>query len=219
MVRALYQRILGRLLHSESQAEPDPFFTSQDGRYTAYQIGEWTYGKPKVVSWDEGTSLRIGKFCSIAEGVTIVLGGEHRTDWVTTYPFNAIIENAKKFEGHPRTKGDVTIGNDVWIGMDVIILSGVTIGDGAVIGARSVVTKDVSPYSIVAGNPGRQVRFRFSEAIINSLQSIRWWDWPISEIQAAWPVLLSPEIEAFIAKYEESRRPISSASGEIKSHA
>jgi virginiamycin A acetyltransferase len=218
MVRDLYRRVFGRLFRPEFHVEPDPFFTSRDTSYSSYQIGEWTYGKPKIISWKEGASLTIGKFCSIAEGVTILLGGEHRVDWITTYPFNFVFKEAEKFEGHPRTKGGVSIGNDVWIGMDAFILSGVTIGNGAVIAARSVVTRDVPPYSIVAGNPARQVRLRFSESIIEALERIRWWDWPSVEIQSAWPLLLSSEVEAFIAKYEEGGRFRSSDSGEIKSN-
>jgi acetyltransferase-like isoleucine patch superfamily enzyme len=203
LIRDLYQRVFGKPSPPPSQVTSDPFFTSQNANYVNYQIGEWTYGKPKVFSWDESTKLTIGKFCSIADGVTIILGGEHRTDWITTYPFNVLFEEAKCFEGHPRTKGDVMIGNDVWIGTDAFILSGVTIGDGAVIAARSVVTKNVAAYSIVAGNPARHLRFRFPEDVIEALEKICWWDWPISEVQKAWGLLLSSEIEAFLAKYGE----------------
>ena len=86
----------------------------------------------KILSWGENTKLKIGKFCSIADNVTIFLGGEHRNDWVSTYPFNALLKNYEHIEGHPKSKGDVIIGNDVWIGSRVVILSGVKIGDGAI---------------------------------------------------------------------------------------
>ncbi|HEX5127349.1 MAG TPA: CatB-related O-acetyltransferase, partial [Rhodocyclaceae bacterium] len=129
-------------------------------RYPQYSIGRGTYGDDLLVrNWNEGTTLRIGNYCSIAAGVKIYLGGEHRTDWVTTYPFSALWPEAAHIEGHPRSKGDVTIGNDVWIGTEAMILSGVTIGDGAVIGARAVVSRDVPPYAIVAGNPASVVRY------------------------------------------------------------
>ena len=134
---------------------------------------------------------------------------------MTTYPFNVVCQEARSFEGHPRTKGNVSIGNDVWIGTEAFILSGVTIGDGAVIAARSVVTRDVPPYSIVAGNPARQVRLRFSETVIDALQRIRWWDWPISEITTALPLLLSSDIEAFVAKYEARMFAATSAAAQI----
>ncbi len=163
-----------------------------------YDIGEYTYGFPKVLSWGEGATLRIGKFCSIAEKVVILLGGEHRIDWVTTYPFSVLFPEAAEFHGHPRTKGDVVIGNDVWIGQEALILSGVTIGNGAVIAARSVVSRPVPDYAIVGGNPARVVRYRFPEPQIRALQEIAWWDWPREKIVRYLPLLLSDQVEDFI---------------------
>lgn len=180
---------------------PEPFFMNQNKKYSKYDIGEWTYGNPSVRSWHEGTTLKIGKFCAIADGVIIFLGGEHRIDWVTTYPFNKIFSKAKGFTGHPRSKGNVIIGNDVWIGREALILSGVTIGNGAVIAARSVVTEAIPPYAIVAGNPAKLIRFRFKKSLIADLQKIAWWNWPLSKIEEAWPLLLSSDIEALIATY------------------
>jgi acetyltransferase-like isoleucine patch superfamily enzyme len=90
-------------------------FTNGYRYLSKYEIGEYTYGKPKVWSWDENTTLKIGRFCSISADVNIFLGGEHRIDWVTTYPFNVIFKNAREFKGHPASKGDIIIGNDVWI--------------------------------------------------------------------------------------------------------
>jgi acetyltransferase-like isoleucine patch superfamily enzyme len=166
-------------------------------RFAEFEIGEYTYGVPDVSSWGEGTTLRIGKFCSISYGVQILLGGEHRTDWVTTYPFTTIYKDTG-FKGHPRSKGDVQIGHDVWIASRATILSGVTIGSGAVIGTHSVVTSNVPPYGIVAGNPARLVRYRFDDEKIAALLRIEWWDWPIEKIVSAWPLLLSPRINEFI---------------------
>ena len=180
----------------------DTFFMKENKLYAKYEIGEWTYGSPKVFSWRDGTTLKIGRFCAIADGVIILLGGDHRIDWVTTYPFSKIFPQAKGFTGHPRSKGDVIIGNDVWIGTDALILSGVEIGNGAAIAARSVITEDVLPYSIVAGNPAKLIRFRFKKSIREKLQKIAWWNWPLSKIEAAWPLLLSSDIKAFIDKYK-----------------
>ena len=88
-------------------------------------------------------------------------------------------------------KGDIVIGNDVWIGYEAVILAGVTIGDGAVIGARTVVTKDVPPYTIVGGMPAKPIKKRFPQERIDTLLKIKWWDWSkeqisqhISEIQS-----------------------------------
>ena len=165
------------------------------------EVGDYTYGKPQICKWDDSTKLKIGKFCSIADGVKILLGGNHRSDWISTYPFSAISEiwpEAKDIKGHPCSKGDISIGNDVWIGMDVTILSGVTISDGAIIGAGSVVTKDVKPYSVVAGNPAKLIRMRFNSEQIEKLLSIRWWDWDIKKIHKNLNLLCSSSIDKFI---------------------
>jgi len=160
---------------------------------------------PQVLSWGEGAKLKIGNFCSIAHGVIVFLGGEHRSDWVTTYAFSVTWpEVAGHITGHPKTKGNVVIGNDVWIGLNACILSGVTIGDGAVIGAQAVVAKNVPPYAIVAGNPARVIRYRFDEQVIAKLLAIAWWNWPDAEIAQAMPFLLSDDISSFI-KYCESK--------------
>ena len=145
------------------------------------EVGEFTYGRPIVYKWDETTKLKIGKFCSIGGNVQILLGGEHHTEWLTTYPFDVLID------GQPTaTKGDVTIGNDVWIGNNATILSGVTIGDGAVIGNGAVVTKDVDPYTIVGGVPARMIKRR-------QFLKIAWWDWPLEKLAAAIPLLMSDD--------------------------
>jgi acetyltransferase-like isoleucine patch superfamily enzyme len=114
--------------------------------------------KNPIFFMNEGTTLEIGAFCSIASGVKIFLGGEHRVDWVTTYPFNALWEQSSHFKGHPKSKGDVIIGNDVWIGFESVILSGIKIGDGAVVGTRSVVTQDIPPSAIIFGNCAKVLR-------------------------------------------------------------
>ncbi len=163
-----------------------------------YEIGDYTYGKPKVISWGEGTSLRIGRYCSIASNVVIFLGSEHRIDWVSTYPFPFLWEEAKSIKGHPATRGDVIIGNDVWIGFGATILSGITIGDGAAIGACSVVTKDVPPYAIVAGNPAHLVRYRFDEGTIQELLRISWWDWPDALVRERVQYMCSSNSKEFI---------------------
>lgn len=169
-----------------------------------YSIGTFSYGcpAPKVIAdpFNPQSTLKIGRFCSIASDVTIILGNEHRPDWVTTYPFNRILDEFNELKGHPATKGNVTIGNDVWIGYHVLILSGVTIGDGAVVGAGSVVTKDIEPYAIVAGNPAKLIRKRFDEKTINMLLKIQWWNWSLQRIKENVPLMLSKNIEKFIEK-------------------
>lgn len=162
-------------------------------------IGEFTYGIPTVRTYEnDETKLRIGKFCSIAECVTILCGGLHRVDWISTYPFNMYLQDYNYIEGHPITKGDIAIGNDVWIGRGVTILSGVTIGDGAVIAANATVSKDVAPYTVVGGVPAKLIKKRFSDDIIDKLLDIKWWDWDYEKIYDAIPLLQSGRIDALL---------------------
>jgi acetyltransferase-like isoleucine patch superfamily enzyme len=174
-------------------------------KFPQFDIGRGTYGIPKIRSWREGPTLRIGAFCSIAANVQIFLGGEHRVDWVTTYPFSLFWPDARHIEGHPRIKGDVVIGNDVWIGTDAIILSGVTVGDGAVIGAGAVVGKAVPPYAIVLGNPAQVVRRRFDDATIERLLRLSWWDWDDDEINRFLPLMLTDDPGPFLDAAEGAR--------------
>lgn len=132
-----------------------------------------------------GDRLIIGKFCAIASGVTFIMnGGNHLVDAVSSFPF-AIFgkgwEGAMEGKNYP-TKGNTVVGNDVWIGYNAVIMPGVTIGDGAVIASCSVVTKDVEPYTIVGGNPARDIRKRFSEEHIQTLLEVKWWDWEPEKI-------------------------------------
>ncbi len=197
MIRRIVNKIINKL-------EGHSRFMRDDRRYAKYEVGEWTYGSPKVYSFAGLAKLKIGRFCSLADGVKIILDGEHRIDWVSTYPFSVMFKDASGFKGHPATKGDVVIGNDVWIGTEALVLSGIRIQDGAVVAARSVVTKDVAPYSIVAGNPARHIRYRFDEGTVREMLRIKWWDWPIERIKEAWPLIMSPGVKEFIARHSEN---------------
>lgn len=173
--------------------------TKQAFAKTLHTIGEFSYGVPTVRSWGEGTKLKVGRYCSFADGVQIFLGGNHPMDWVTTYPFIEEfgwpkIDNLDL----PGTNGDVIIGNDVWVGSRATIMSGVTLADGCVVGAHAVVAKSVAPYEIVVGNPARSVRSRFNAATIEALLEIKWWDWDEEKVRKFTPALMSNNLDDFI---------------------
>jgi acetyltransferase-like isoleucine patch superfamily enzyme len=169
----------------------------------ASSVGKYTYGNCNVKWPNNNAKLIIGNFCSIASNLNVYLGGNHRTEWVTTYPFGTVYKdvfntfNVDNY-GHPNTKGDVIIGNDVWIGDDVTIMSGVVIGDGAVIAKNSHVVKNVEPYSIVGGNPAKLIKYRFSEDQIKKLLEIKWWYWEDEKINNFAPLLCNSNIDEFI---------------------
>ena len=142
----------------------------------------------------------IGKYCSLASGIKILLGGEHETKFISTYPFSLWMD--RDIIDH-HTKGNVRIGNDVWIGSDVKILSGVTIGNGAVIAANSVVVGKVEPYSIYGGNPAKLIKYRFDKNTITMLEKIQWWNWSDDLIIEAVPILQSNDIKMLKEFYEK----------------
>lgn len=132
-------------------------------------IGKGTYGKLNIKTFgSKKESLKIGNYVSIAANVTFILGGNHDYKTLSTYPFKKKFFNIDE----SLSKGPIIVEDDVWIGNDVLVLSGVKLGKGSVIAARSVVTKDIEPYSIVAGNPCKIIKYRFEEDIIKALNEI-----------------------------------------------
>jgi acetyltransferase-like isoleucine patch superfamily enzyme len=172
------------------------------------EMGDHSYGIPRVLAWDAPDGTRrsgrviIGRYCSIAGDVTFLTGGNHRTDFVSAYPFRIRWRMPGRSEdGNPYSKGDIRVGHDVWIAEGANILSGVSIGHGAVVAAFSVVTKDVPPYAIVAGVPARVIRRRFTPEQVEALLRIAWWDWPDSKVRDAVPLLNGRDVQAFIDAY------------------
>ncbi|HTR16834.1 MAG TPA: CatB-related O-acetyltransferase [Acetobacteraceae bacterium] len=164
-----------------------------------FDIGDHTYGHPNIQE-PHSAPLKIGKYCSIADRVTIILAN-HRTDLTTTYPFFSLHflwpEAASLGPDHD-WPGPVEIGSDIWIGFGASILPGIRVGHGAIIAANANVTKDVPPYAIVGGNPARVIRKRYDEATIERLLAIAWWDWDDEQVAQALPLLMQPSITAFL---------------------
>jgi acetyltransferase-like isoleucine patch superfamily enzyme len=165
--------------------------------------GDYTYGRCHVFDWGHPYTLKVGKFCSLGANITVYLSGNHRTKWVTTYPFGNHLLNIFPRTGEQAciSNGNVIIGNDVWIGTNATILSGVTVGDGSVIAANSHVVKNVEPYSIVGGNPARLIRYRFSHEQISKLLEIQWWNWSVEKINQNMSLLCNENIDEFIKNH------------------
>lgn len=166
-----------------------------------YEIGVGSYAPHlNVIQYDSDKKLIVGNYCSIAAGVEILLGGEHRYETISTYPFGSFHPDLRSLD-HFRSKGHVVIGSDVWIGRNVTILSGVTVGHGAVIAAGSLVAKDVPPYALVGGNPAKLIKYRFTPIQIEKLLNIAWWDWPEGKILGCAEQLSEDGIDAFITQH------------------
>ncbi len=143
-----------------------------------------------------GDRLIIGKFCSIASDVKFIMnGGNHRTDWLTNYPFPIFGQGWEvAMPAEWPHKGDTVIGNDVWIGYGATLMPGVQVGDGAIVAAQAVVTKSVPPYAVVGGNPAQIIRYRFDEATIEALLGLQWWHWEIEKITRHLPALCGADL-------------------------
>ena len=186
-----------------------------EGKFTILQIDKGSYiSKAQIETSlnfhveDGCYNLQIGKYCAIAEDVLFMMDLMHDYKYVS---MGAIGE----FRNMPRIskdidryrvqrKGQILIENDVWIGHGVTIMGGVTVHNGAVIGARAVVTKDVPPYAIVAGNPARIIKYRFDEGQINALLNIAWWHWNSEELKSRYQLMQLP-VPEFITHFEAKK--------------
>ncbi len=193
----------------------DPTAKVQEGKFGIYcevgartmlldvEMGDYSY----VVNDSQMTYTTVGKFCSIA-AMTRINPGNHPMHRATqahfTYRASAYFageaDDAEFFAW--RKSHRVHIGHDVWIGHGAIVLPGRRIGMGAVIAGGAVVTKDVPDYTIVAGNPARPIRRRFSEEIAERLVRLSWWDWDHERLRAALPDFRKLTVEDFLDKYE-----------------
>ena len=140
--------------------------------FNLVKVGKYSYGILNIESYgNKNEGLEIGNYVSIAPNVIFLLGGNHYTKTLTTYPFKVMYFNETTPEA--LSKGKIIVEDDVWIGMNTLVLSGVKIGKGAVIGAGSVVSKDIPPYAIAVGNPCKVIKYRFSEEIREKVNKIK----------------------------------------------
>ena len=189
----------------------------------AIAAGWATVGRPHIRRPTPCTRARAtGRRCASAptrrsaEGVEFALGGNHRADWVSTYPFRVAFGLPGAHEdGHPRPERDIVVGNDVWLGHDALVLPGATISDGAVVGARAVVAGEVRPYAIVVGSPAREIRRRFGDEQVEALLRIRWWEWPEDVIHERIDQLSSGDVDGL----HRRARSVSSAASATSARA
>lgn len=172
-----------------------------------FEIGAFSY-----LNGGEFNVSLMGRYCSVAQGV-IVLPADHPVDWLSTHPFQysalGFLPSAPEFAFAQELRGHLpsgaaspviptVIGHDVWIGHGAIILNGVNIGDGAIIGAGAVVTRDVPPYAVVVGNPGRVIRHRFDPPLVARLQQAQWWQyapWHLKDLDFRHPESALDELD------------------------
>jgi acetyltransferase-like isoleucine patch superfamily enzyme len=194
--------MLNPILRFKRYRNSNQFFFTRDNsdeyNNEFIKVGEYTYGAPRIIGANRN-SLRIGKYCSIANNVVIVLAN-HKTNLISNYPF-LNISNSGPISNlvddfHASHKGPVEIGNDVWLGEGCMILPNVKIGNGAVVGAGCIVRKDVAAYSIVIGDPQVEIKKRFSDDIVSDLEELKWWDLPRE--------VLESNVGLFIRPIEES---------------
>lgn len=179
------------------------------GDYTYYDDPEDVHNFEKNVLYlfdFMGDKLIIGKFCQIATGVRFIMNGSnHAMSGFSTYPFKVFGDAWSSVSLEVISKGNTIIGNDVWIGNGVTIMPGVQIGDGVIIGTNSVVTKDVEPYTIVAGNPAKAIRKRFDDKSIQLLLALKWWDWDVAKITDHLDIITGGNINELKRIYEANK--------------
>lgn len=160
------------------------------GQLRSLTVGRGSYAGADLLILGRYGDLRIGRYCSLGSRISLICGdGYHLPSRASTYPFpyKAPFEDLAPGDFYPESgyeKSGVVIGNDVWIGHNALLSKNVTVGDGAIIASYAVVTQDVPPYTIVAGNPGTVKKSRHDAETVAALLALKWWDWPVEKIRA-----------------------------------
>ena len=182
-----------------------PVSGEQEPTYTMVTFGNMSYivGGTIQSSTPSLVNMLVGNYCQIAHGTKFEIGMNHAFSGVTAYPFGNVWGYSREdnIKRSLANRQQLIIGHDVWIGGNATIIKGVKIGNGAIIGTNAVVTKDVPPYAIVGGNPAKIIRYRFSPEIIDALDKIKWWYWPLEKVKANRQYM--ENVEEFIKKFGE----------------
>ncbi|HPD93608.1 MAG: CatB-related O-acetyltransferase [Rhodobacter sp.] len=162
------------------------------------QVTDWAAHLAPYLYPGAPEHLRIGRFAQIAHGVRFITSSaNHPLGGLSAYPFRIYdMATTGPYLAEAATHGDTVVGPDVWLGFEARVLPGVTIGAGAIVAACAVVTRDVPPYAVVAGNPARVVKHRFPPGDIARLLRLAWWDWPVARILAALPAIEGADLAA-----------------------
>jgi acetyltransferase-like isoleucine patch superfamily enzyme len=196
IIKALIKRspfLASKLIYDLAALEGGELVSKSIREYiTKYKIsvGMYTYGSCFKPYFNTGGSIIVGRYCSIAENVRY-FGANHTLDNVSMSPY--FYNPALGYNVKDVTRNTLVIGNDVWIGTGVIITASChNIGNGAVIGAGSIITHDVLPYSVVAGNPGKLLRMRFTDDIIKMIEDTQWWNYTPDEVMMYYAYMDDP---------------------------
>ena len=181
------------------------YYSGYHHKHDFVECARYLHDKRKDVD-----KLIIGSYCSIGSGAVFMMAGNqgHNPQWISTFPFYFQANIFKQSKNAFIKAGNTTIGNDVWIGSEAMIMAGITIGDGAVIAARTVVVKDVAPYSIVGGNPATKIKSRFDKQEIEQLLAMKWWNWKEEKVKECMPLICSSDTKELWKYWSDNKKDL-----------
>ena len=191
--------------HPNIQVGKFSYYSGYHHKHDFIECARYLHDKRKDVD-----KLIIGSYCSIGSGAVFMMAGNqgHNKEWLSTYPFYFQANIFKDAKNGFKKAGNTVIGNDVWIGSEAMIMSGITIGHGAIIAARSVVVKDVEPYTVVGGNPSVLIKSRFEEKEIKQLLKMKWWNWDEEKIKESMHLICSSKINELFDYWTKNKKDL-----------